>query len=101
MPIPWVTASWKRTDAGLLVFDEKGAFGGHLHPCKNLCQGRFAGAVFAHQHIDPAAIDIEVHLVQSHRSWKDFGDLLSAKDDLVVMRLAHSDSPTSLPAQQV
>ena len=79
----------KGTDADLVALQKKRAFGGRFDTGENLRQGGFAGAVLTHQCVNLSPKDIEVDLVQSHGTGKNFSDLFSSEDDIVMDTLAH------------
>ena len=65
------------------VFQEDVARGRLLHAGQDLHQGRFPGAVFAHEDVDLAVVDVETDVVQREGAGVDLGDVLRSEHNPV------------------
>ena len=74
-----------RKDDGLAI--EQNASGGRLFDASdNFHQRRFAGAVLADEHVDGAAPDFEIRLLDGDRAGIDFRHAFEPQDDVVRSR---------------
>jgi len=53
-----------------------------MHAGENLHQRALAGAVFSHQRMDFAALQVEVDVLQRRRSGEEFGDPFRSENDV-------------------
>ncbi len=63
-------------EAHLIAVDHDAARIGLIFTAENLQQGRFPCAVFAHQAVHLADVDVEGHTVERAHAWKDFADIV-------------------------
>jgi len=62
--------------AHFLAVDHHAARVGLIFTAEYLEQGRFPCAVFAHQAVHLADVDVEGHTVERAHAWKDFADIV-------------------------